>query len=209
MPATSSDALDIMLAHDHWATRELLELCRGLSRDEFHRKFQIGLGSLHENTTHIISAIRRWCDRLMGRPPRPSLHKIGDRPDIPHEAADRTPDELLELLDSAHAELMTVVKHCRDLGLGTTISMDWPAPKGGNPKAPRANPEPAGGPTGMLRYTFTRAAVLCHVTTHGHYHRAQCINMLRHLNHPGLSDRLPDLSVVDWQAHAESPAMPV
>jgi uncharacterized damage-inducible protein DinB len=48
-------------------------------------------------------------------------------------------------------------------------------------------------------YQFTTAAAMLHVLTHGHYHRAQCLNMLRHLNVPGVSDKLPDLDVIDWQ----------
>ena len=45
---------------------------------------------------------------------------------------------------------------------------------------------------------------MIHVLTHGHYHRAQCLNMLRHLGVPGVSDKLPDLDVIDWQ-HAQQP----
>lgn len=68
MRQPSSDILDILLAHDTWGTRKLLELCRPLSREQFHRRFEIGLGSLHETLTHIISTMRRWSDRLENRP---------------------------------------------------------------------------------------------------------------------------------------------
>jgi uncharacterized damage-inducible protein DinB len=43
-------------------------------------------------------------------------------------------------------------------------------------------------------YQFTRGAVLTHVTTHGMHHRAQCLNMLRHL---GVKP-LPPSSVAEW-----------
>ena len=43
-------------------------------------------------------------------------------------------------------------------------------------------------------YTFTRGTVLTHVTTHGMHHRAQCLNMLKHM---GVSP-LPPSSVVEW-----------
>ena len=42
--------------------------------------------------------------------------------------------------------------------------------------------------------TITRGAVLTHVTTHGMHHRAQCLNMLRHI---GVKP-LPPSSVVEW-----------
>jgi uncharacterized damage-inducible protein DinB len=41
--------------------------------------------------------------------------------------------------------------------------------------------------------------MLVHVTTHGMHHRAQCLNMLRHLAVPGVSDRLPEIDVLEWQ----------
>lgn len=43
-------------------------------------------------------------------------------------------------------------------------------------------------------YTFARAGVLTHVTTHAMHHRAQCLNMLRHLG----VDPLPHSSIVEW-----------
>ncbi len=43
-------------------------------------------------------------------------------------------------------------------------------------------------------YTFTRGAVITHVTTHGMHHRAQCLNMLRQLG----VQPLPSSSVADW-----------
>ena len=39
--------------------------------------------------------------------------------------------------------------------------------------------------------------MLVHVTTHGTHHRGQCLNMLRRLGIPGVSDRLPDIDVLD------------
>jgi len=43
-------------------------------------------------------------------------------------------------------------------------------------------------------YTFTRATILTHVTTHGMHHRAQAINMLRRLG----AAALPKSSVTEW-----------
>ncbi|MGH7131849.1 MAG: DinB family protein [Phycisphaerales bacterium] len=190
MAELSSDILTILLAHDTWGTRKLLELCRPLSHEQFHRRFDIGLGALHETLTHMVSTMRRWADRLENRPPRPALHRIVERPDIPTELADRSVDDLLKLLDDASRELAAIAAKWRAApgGLGTIITLDWPG-EGGKTK----------------RHTFTRAAVLVHVCTHGMHHRAQVLNMLRHLNVPGLSDKLPDPCTVDWQAEVESP----
>jgi uncharacterized damage-inducible protein DinB len=43
-------------------------------------------------------------------------------------------------------------------------------------------------------FSFTRGVVIAQVTTHGMHHRAQCLNMLRHL---GVKP-LPMSSVAEW-----------
>ncbi|NJL30451.1 MAG: hypothetical protein HC898_01815 [Phycisphaerales bacterium] len=65
MPA--SNPIDILLAHDHWATGQLLHACESLSHEQLHRPFEMGLGSLHDTLTHIIVGKRRWADLLAGR----------------------------------------------------------------------------------------------------------------------------------------------
>lgn len=189
-PTLTSDPLDILLTHDEWATRMLLERCRPLTHAQFHQRFEIGLGSLHDTLTHIVGVVRRWTDRIDGRTLRPALAPIPGRPDIPHDGKDRTPDELLAMLIEAAADLRAVATKWRAApeGLASLVHMDWPRKEGG-----------------MKRYTFTRGCCLTHVTTHGTYHRAQCVNMMRHLKLPGLSDNLPDPSVIEWQWMTESP----
>ena len=43
-------------------------------------------------------------------------------------------------------------------------------------------------------FTYTRATIIVHSATHGAHHRAQCLNMLRHL---GVSP-LPQSGVFEW-----------
>jgi uncharacterized damage-inducible protein DinB len=195
MPTLSHDPLDILLAYDAWATRLLLEHSRQLSHDQFHRRFEIGLGSLHDSFTHIIGAQRRWTDRIAHppRPLRPPIAAIPGRPDIPHEGRGRTADELLQLHTQTAQEFQSLARDLRSKpdGLASTFSLDWP-------RAPEEGP-------GMKRYTFSRGCAITHVLNHGTHHRAQILNMLRHLKHPGLSDKLPELDLVDWQVAAESP----
>ena len=56
---------------------------------------------------------------------------------------------------------------------------------------------------GGTPYRFTLGAMLVQVTTHGMHHRAQCLNMLRRLELPGISAALPDLDVLEWQLRAK------
>ena len=173
-PRAESDPLDILLRHDAWATREVLRACAGLTDEQWHRRFEIGLGSLHDTLTHIVGAMLRWADRIDGPPTelRPSIE--GD--------VRRTPAELLVILDAAAADLAASAERARARGLGTEFAVTL------------------AGQT----HRFTLGAALVHVTTHGMHHRAQCLNMLRHLSVPGVSDRLPEIDPLDWQLQARA-----
>lgn len=189
---TAADPLDIMLAHNRWANRTLLESCRPLTREQFHRRFPIGLadkGGLHLNITHIISAAGRWADRVRGIDPvRAALEPMPfpPPPGAPGpDVRDRSVDDLLALNERFCDDLADAARLSRDRGMGGVVEIRFPTP------------------AGLKVQTFTRAAALVHALTHAHYHRAQCINILRQLNLPGVSDKLPESAVMQWQAAGE------
>lgn len=156
MPATNP--LDILLAHNHWATRNVLDACSPLSIEQFHRRFEIGLGSLHDTFAHMIGAINIWLDVLAERTPRP----------ISDGKTRGVPDYLM-LLDAVCAELDEAARAQPLTDVMTRVRE---------------------GRT----FKYTRAVIFTHVTTHGMHHRAQAINMLRHL---GVAP-LPKSSVAEW-----------
>ncbi len=179
----SHDPLAILLQHDHWGTRRVLEVCRELSTDQFHQRFDMGLGSLHDILTHVVGAMRRWADRLQHRPLRAAIDNPPRNAGMPSDYRARTPGEIIALLDDAAGELQALAA-----------------------KYVRAGPS-EGGLATEIDFTLdgtpvrsTRGAGLVHVTTHGSHHRAQCLNLLRRL---GLL-RLPELTVVDWQSEVET-----
>ncbi len=191
----AGDVLDILIAHNEWGNRELLEACRPLTREQFHQKFPIGLGEtggLHLNITHIISAAGRWADRVRGVDPVRAAMEPMPTPPPPGapgpDARDRSVDELLAANHTISNDLRDAARHARARGLGATFTfMGY-------------------SPTGMRSYTFTYAAALTHVLTHGHYHRAQCLNMLRHLGVVGAGKpiaEMPETSTVQWQLAGE------
>jgi uncharacterized damage-inducible protein DinB len=164
------DVLQILLSHDRWATVQVLDACGGLPDEQFHRRFEIGPGSLHDTLTHVVGAIRTWTDTLAGAEPRPRPEGDGRR---------RTPGELRSMLEESSRELA--------------------AEAGRRPVGETVTRRLQDGRT--LR--FTRAAVLAHVATHGMHHRAQCLNMLRHLG----GQSLPPSSVADWTMQSSDRAL--
>ncbi|MFT3683717.1 MAG: DinB family protein [Phycisphaerales bacterium] len=177
----SSNPLDVLLRHDHWGTRRVLEVCGELAPEQFQRRFDMGPGSLHETLTHVVGAMRRWCDRLLQRPIRPAVDNPPRNVGMPSDYRVRTPGEIIALLDEAGAELVSIAADVRrpgGLGLESEITFALDG----------------------TTYRTTRGAAFVHVTTHGTHHRAQCLNMLRQL---GVT-RLPELTVIDWQSEVET-----
>ncbi len=185
MDPTSFDPFDIMLKHDRWATRRVLEACTPLKPEQFTRRFEMGFGSLHDTITHVIAAMRRWHDRLAEVRLRPSIDRPlsgGEPGDVGYQV--RTAAELLVLHEEASEQFAACAKACvapGGKGLASVIHMKF----------------------GDKPYSFTRGAVFVHVTTHGMHHRAQCLNMLRQIGVYSVED-LPELAVVDWQAEVET-----
>jgi len=92
----TSNPLEILLEHDAWATRQIIEACARLSPEEFHQRFEMGPGSLHDTVTHILGAKQSWGDVLAVREHRARL-----------EGTERSPAELLALADKITADLAT------------------------------------------------------------------------------------------------------
>jgi uncharacterized damage-inducible protein DinB len=101
--------------------------------------------------------------------------RIADRPvreSIERQPAPRTPEELLALLDQAARELEGVASRVGEDGRDEELMQAQFRPE-----------------------RFTRGTAIVHVLTHGMHHRAQALNMLRHL---GVTD-LPELDAVEWE----------
>ncbi len=146
------DVLDCLLEHDAWTTRELLMCCRGVSDEAWSRPFEMGPGSLGATFAHVVGTMEHWADR------------VGDRPDRDEYTGGSAPspgvDDLLDRLDAAATDLRAVAR-------GVTASE----------RLDEIMQLTYQGTT----YRFTRGIALIHVATHGMHHRAQILNMLRHV----------------------------
>lgn len=150
--------LERSLDHNLYATRALLEVCRPLSTEQFRQRFDIGPGSLHDTLRHVIGAMMRWSDRIMGSEIRPSIEK---------NPQPRSVDELLILLEQGDRDLRTAAMDSEtklDQKISVRFTLDYPV------------------------MHITRATALVHICTHGVHHRAQALNMLRRLGVKELPD---------------------
>lgn len=161
----SSDPVQILLDTSDWATRNLLDACASLTHDQFHHRFDIGPGSLHDAITHILGSTRAWTDMLAAREQRDRLEAQGPR----------TCQQLATLGDEVLADFR---RHALARPLAESVT----------------------GQRGDRLYTFTRGGIITHVLTHGFHHRAQCLNMLRHLS----VERLPRSAVVEWMLKVDA-----
>jgi uncharacterized damage-inducible protein DinB len=66
----TSDILQILLSHDAWATQQILDACSKLTTEQFHQRFDMGPGSLHDTTAHIMGAMQAWTQTLAGKGPQ-------------------------------------------------------------------------------------------------------------------------------------------
>ena len=66
----TSDPLKVLLRYHHWATSRLLEHADKLSSVQFHQRFQIGPGSVHDTLVHIVECVLIWSDFMRGDSPR-------------------------------------------------------------------------------------------------------------------------------------------
>jgi uncharacterized damage-inducible protein DinB len=174
----SSDPYDILLGHNRWANAQVLRRCEPLTDDEFHRRFDIGPGTLHDTMTHVVGAILRWSDRIGRRTLRPSIEGRAPGAAAAEAMPRRRADELLALNEQACAGFAEVVREAKVAGLLGEVR-DWTF--------------------GAETSRFNVAAAIVHVTNHGMHHRAQCMNMLKRLGRPVNAD----LDELEWQVAGE------
>ena len=60
--------LDLLLDHDHWATRRLLDVSGGLTDAQLDQEFDIGHRTLRATFEHMIFNVPFWTAFLAGQP---------------------------------------------------------------------------------------------------------------------------------------------
>ncbi len=101
------DLLDLLLDHDHWATRRLLDASGGLTDAQVDQEFDIGHRTLRATFGHMIFNVPFWTAFLAGQP--------ADEGD----AADAQPDDrslaaLIDHHERSYAAFAAVARRSRD-----------------------------------------------------------------------------------------------
>jgi uncharacterized damage-inducible protein DinB len=72
-PTPAHDPARVLLDHNEWANRLLIEACAPLTDQQLDHPFEMGLGTLRKTITHTFGAIRGWTDLLAKQPSRERL----------------------------------------------------------------------------------------------------------------------------------------
>jgi uncharacterized damage-inducible protein DinB len=74
MPA--SNPVGILIAHNHWATNQIINALQSLTDSQVRQEFEMGPGSLLKTINHILGAMQGWGDLLAGREQRPRVAEM-------------------------------------------------------------------------------------------------------------------------------------
>jgi uncharacterized damage-inducible protein DinB len=109
------DLLDLLLDHDQWATRTLLDAGGGLTAAQWDQEFDVGHRTLRATFGHMIFNVPFWAAFLAGHP-ADGGYSADTQPD------DRSPAALVDWHERGYAAFATVARRLRDEGrLGETF----------------------------------------------------------------------------------------
>lgn len=145
--------LDVLLKHESWATRLLLEECQSLTPEQFRRPLGLGLGNIEQTMAHVIGSMFFFADRLNRTPRRP-------RPDYNQPI---TPEALLARFDQADQELRQAIVTALETHSMTDI-LNWTDDDTGEIH-----------PLDQITY----AVALAQMIDHSLHHRTEALDMLR------------------------------
>ncbi len=101
------DLLDLLLDHDHWATRSLLDASGGLTDAQLDEDFDVGHRTLRATFGHIIFNVPFWTAFLAGQPAEGG-YSADAQPD------DRSLAALIDHHERASAAFASVARRLRD-----------------------------------------------------------------------------------------------
>ncbi len=102
------DLLDLLLDHDHWATRRLLDASGGLTDAQLDQEFDIGHRTLRATFGHMIFNVPFWTAFLEGGQPADGGYSADAQPD------DRSLAALTDGHERSYAAFAAAARRLRD-----------------------------------------------------------------------------------------------
>ena len=152
------DLLDLLLDHDRWATRRLLDATGGLTEAQLDQEFDIGHRTLRETFGHMLFNVPFWTAFLVGGQPADGGYSADAQPD------DRSLAALIDHHERAYAAFASVARRLRDEQRLDDTFVDH-----------------FGG-----RMTFSGAII--HIVLHDAEHRSEVLHILARLGVPDLPE---------------------
>ena len=101
------ELLDLLLDHDHWATKQLLEISGDLVDTQLDQEFDIGHRTLRATFAHMIFNVPFWTAYLAGQPPDGGF-SADAQPD------DQSPPALIGHHERSYAAFSSIARRLRD-----------------------------------------------------------------------------------------------
>ena len=101
------DLLDLLLDHDRWATRRLLDVSASLTDAQLDQEFDIGHRTVRETFGHMIVTVPFWTAFLAGHPAAGG-YSADAQPD------DRSPAALIDHHERSYAAFADAARRLRD-----------------------------------------------------------------------------------------------
>jgi uncharacterized damage-inducible protein DinB len=165
--------LAALFVHNDWARDKLMGLASPLSDEQLDRPFDIGPGCLRAVLLHLYGCERNWLGRWLER----------ELAEAPSWRERLSMGDLWAAFRKVADIRSAFLDRIGEAGLSRKITFVY----AGNGKT----------------YTFPIGDMALHVTNHGHHHRAQAANMLRHLG-----AKLPGLDYLYMKIEPSPPPPP-
>ncbi len=161
----NTNPLHIFIQYDHWAMHHLFVRLHQLDESKLDQPFPIGFGTIRKTLVHVIASYEYWYDRAMLRSdPRYRT--------VPEASL----AELIDRYERIWSDIAEMIHGSEREYLEEVITGQFGRSGGG-----------------VVEHRYPRGGVLMNSLNHATHHRAQCLNMLRHL---GAKD-LPDIDMID------------
>jgi uncharacterized damage-inducible protein DinB len=175
----TKDLIHLQILYTEWANRQLLDACRELTPEQFHRELGGSFPSIALNLRHILYAERSWTRRLV-LSALPLFDWLGDPRSDPGPPLEASLEAFDRHWPPVWASAREWIEGLSDADLDFQLS------------ATRAD---------GTDFLVSRWRIALHMVNHSTMHRGQVMNMLRALGQPVPSTDLSTYYILESEGH--------